>query len=387
MRSEYKFFGFLLIGLLPFVANGQKENLISFNNPSFEDIPKAGQVPMGWYNCGAAQESPPDVQPGFFSVVKPASHGSSYLGLVVRDNETWEAVSQRLSKPLERNQCYEFSMDACRSEVYISLSKTTNQEVNYTTPIKLRIWGGNGYCDRAELLFETPLIINNRWLKYDFRVNPQKGNFSYIVFEAFFKTPTPFPYNGNLLLDNLSAIRQVPCNPEPMLAAKKPAARTGGTLTARGVTPSPKQVQAPPVALPTTPPPVAEKKPDPKMERKNLKKGMVIRLDKVYFDTNKHEIKNECEAALQELAAFLTRNEDLIVEVGGHTNNKAGDRYANQLSTNRAKAVADWLVAQGVPDERVQYKGYGKTMPVVPNDNEENLKKNQRVEIKILSIN
>ena len=233
---------------------------------------------------------------------------------------------------------------------------------------------------------ETPLIINNRWLKYDFRVNPQKGNFSYIVFEAFFKTPTPFPYNGNLLLDNLSAIRQVPCNPEPMLA-KKPAARTGGTLTARGVTPSPKQVQAPPVALPTTPPPVAEKKPDPKMERKNLKKGMVIRLDKVYFDTNKHGIKSECEAALQELAAFLTRNEDLIVEVGGHTNNKASDKYANQLSTNRAKAVADWLVAQGVPDERVQYKGYGKTMPVVPNDNEENLKKNQRVEIKILSIN
>lgn len=387
MRSEYKFFGFLLIGLLPFVANGQKENLISFNNPSFEDIPRAGQAPTGWYNCGAAQESPPDVQPGVFSVTKPASHGSTYLGLVVRDNETWEAVSQRLSKPLERNQCYEFSMDACRSEVYISLSKTTNQEVNYTTPIKLRIWGGNGYCDRAELLFETPLIINNRWLKYDFRLSPQKGNFSYIVFEAFFKTPSPFPYNGNLLLDNLTAIRQVPCNPEPMLAAKKPPVRTGGTLTARGVTPSPKPVQAPPVTLPTTPTPVAEAKNEPKMERKNLKKGMIIRLDKVYFDANKYEIKSECEVALQELAAFLTRNEDLVVEVGGHTNNRAGDNYANQLSTNRAKAVADWLVEQGVPSPRVQYKGYGKTMPVVPNDNEENLKKNQRVEIKILSIN
>ena len=223
MLSECKFFGFLLIGLLPFAANGQKENLISFNNPSFEDIPRAGQAPTGWYNCGAPAESPPDVQPGVFQVTKPASQGSSYLGMVVRDNETWEAVAQRLSKPLERNQCYEFSSDVCRSEIYISLSKTTNQEVNYTKPIKLRIWGGNGYCDRAELLFTTPVIINNRWLKYDFRLSPKKGNYAYIILEAFFDTPSPFPYNGNMLIDNLSTIKQVPCNPEPMIAAKKTA--------------------------------------------------------------------------------------------------------------------------------------------------------------------
>lgn len=387
MLSECKFFGFLLIGLLPFAANGQKENLISFNNPSFEDIPRAGQAPTGWYNCGAPAESPPDVQPGVFQVTKPASQGSSYLGMVVRDNETWEAVAQRLSKPLERNQCYEFSSDVCRSEIYISLSKTTNQEVNYTKPIKLRIWGGNGYCDRAELLFTTPVIINNRWLKYDFRLSPKKGNYAYIILEAFFDTPSPFPYNGNMLIDNLSTIKQVPCNPEPMIAAKKPPVRAGGALTARGATPNSKPAQVPAVTLPAPSPPVAETKSETKMERKNLKKGMIIRLDKVYFDANKYDIKNECEATLQELATFLIRNDDLVVEVGGHTNNRAGDNYAYQLSTNRAKAVADWLVEQEVPSARVQYKGYGKTMPVVPNDNEENLKKNQRVEIKILSIN
>lgn len=385
MRPEYKFFGILWIGLMPFVSNGQKENLIVFTNPSFEDVPRAGQAPMGWYNCGAAQESPPDVQPGVFQVVKPPSNGSTYLGLVVRDNETWEAVSQRMSKSLERNQCYEFSMDICRSETYISLSKTTNQEVNYTTPVKLRIWAGNGYCDRAEMLYETPLVVNTRWLKQDIRLTPKKGNYNYIIFEAFFKTPSPFPYNGNLLLDNVSPIRQVPCGPEPVLAAKKPPVRTGGTLTARGAEPAPKPVQAPEVTMPATPP--AETRTEAKMERKNLKKGMIIRLDKVYFDANKYEIKSECEAALEELASFLLRNEDLIVEVGGHTNNRAGDNYANQLSTNRARAVAEWLVEQGVPDERVQFKGYGKTMPVVPNDTDENMRKNQRVEIKILNIN
>ncbi|HRI59483.1 MAG TPA: hypothetical protein PK228_07160, partial [Saprospiraceae bacterium] len=77
---------------------GQKTNMLS--NPSFEDTPKTGEVPVGWYDCGAAMETPPDVQPGSFGVVSSPYDGNTYLGMVVRDNETWEAVGQQLQQLL-----------------------------------------------------------------------------------------------------------------------------------------------------------------------------------------------------------------------------------------------------------------------------------------------
>ena len=52
----------------------------------------------------------------------------------------------------------------------------------------------------------------------------------------------------------------------------------------------------------------------------------------------------------------------------------------------RAKEVANYLVNKGIPLERVQYKGYGKRKPLVSNKTPMGRKKNQRVEIKILSM-
>jgi outer membrane protein OmpA-like peptidoglycan-associated protein len=60
---------------------------------------------------------------------------------------------------------------------------------------------------------------------------------------------------------------------------------------------------------------------------------------------------------------------------------------AYALSTNRAKSVADWLVAKGISSDRIQFKGYGWKMPVEPNTTPEGRRKNQRVEVKILNMN
>jgi hypothetical protein len=89
----------------------------------------------------------------------------------------------------------------------------TNEPMNYATPVKLRIWGGSGYCSRMELLAESSLVINDNWKGYNFRFEPKQTH-TYLVFEAFYKTPTPFPYNGNLLMDNASDILPVPCTIE-----------------------------------------------------------------------------------------------------------------------------------------------------------------------------
>jgi outer membrane protein OmpA-like peptidoglycan-associated protein len=117
-----------------------------------------------------------------------------------------------------------------------------------------------------------------------------------------------------------------------------------------------------------------------------IKKGDVLQIQDLYFDANKSDIKLECESTLTELYNFLSKNPKVVVEVGGHTNSLPSDGYANKLSTNRAQSVVDWLVKKGISDNRLKYKGYGKTNPIATNTTEAGKKKNQRVEIRILSI-
>ena len=102
---------------------------IELENPSFEDIPAVARPPEGWFDCGFTTESPPDVQPnGHFEVRTRPQHGKTYLGLIVRDNNTWESVGQKLGQPLRGGIAYKFSLNLCKSKHFISKSKLTNQE-------------------------------------------------------------------------------------------------------------------------------------------------------------------------------------------------------------------------------------------------------------------
>ncbi|QLH30266.1 MAG: hypothetical protein HWD63_13375 [Candidatus Parvibacillus calidus] len=57
------------------------------------------------------REKPPDVQPsGSWEVRKPANNGDTYLGMVVRENDTWESVSQQLSGTLKKGKTYTFDL-------------------------------------------------------------------------------------------------------------------------------------------------------------------------------------------------------------------------------------------------------------------------------------
>ncbi len=193
----------------------------AFTNPSFEDIPRASLPPRGWIDCGFPNESAPDVQPsGAWEVYRPAHHGHTYLGMVTRENDTWESVGQRLSEPLLKDRCYEFRIYLCTSSEYWSAvvpdsikdrnTATTLPEKNFNQPIKLRIWGGDSYCDKKQLLAESKTVDNNAWEKYSFKLEPNR-DWTHVVLEAFYKTPTLFPYNGNVLLDHASDFTVVPC--------------------------------------------------------------------------------------------------------------------------------------------------------------------------------
>ncbi|MBD0257047.1 MAG: OmpA family protein [Cytophagales bacterium] len=100
----------------------------------------------------------------------------------------------------------------------------------------------------------------------------------------------------------------------------------------------------------------------------------------IYFDQSRPELRPECCAVLDELASTLRKYPRLRLAVTGHTDN-AGDFFLNvQLSRDRAKAVADYLLGKGVTLDRIAWRGLGGVYPVAPNTSEDNKRKNRRVE-------
>ncbi len=185
---------------------GQQPVTIKLSNPSFEDYPAAAQTPDRWKNCGFEGESPPDTQPsGAFSVNKKAYDGDTYLGLVVRDNDTWEAVGQKLKTQILKDSSYSFSVYLCRSRTYLSQSRLSGKDVNYITPAVIKIWGGTTACGRDELLAQSIEIDNYNWQKFDFILKP-KADYTYFYMEAYYKNELYPRYNGNILVDNASDI-------------------------------------------------------------------------------------------------------------------------------------------------------------------------------------
>lgn len=114
--------------------------------------------------------------------------------------------------------------------------------------------------------------------------------------------------------------------------------------------------------------------------------GQTIRVDKLYFEADSSTIKPESYAVLEEIYTFLKDNDKVNIEIGGHTNSLPEDAYCDKLSTARAKDIAEYLYDKGIPESRIAYKGYGKRQPVASNQTVEGRKKNQRVEIKIVSL-
>ncbi|MBK7695577.1 MAG: OmpA family protein [Saprospiraceae bacterium] len=120
---------------------------------------------------------------------------------------------------------------------------------------------------------------------------------------------------------------------------------------------------------------------------KELKEGQTIRIDKLFFAADSTNYSKESYPALKELADFMKNNPRIVVEIGGHTNDIPETSYCDRLSTMRAKSIYDYLIGAGIAEKRVQFKGYGKRMPLTTNKTADGRKRNQRVEIKILSIN
>ena len=123
------------------------------------------------------------------------------------------------------------------------------------------------------------------------------------------------------------------------------------------------------------------------LDRKKISIGQTLQINQLYFDADSSMINSQSFAVLNEIYEFLASNTDVVVEIGGHTNGIPPHEYCDRLSSARAKNVAEYLISKGIPASQVQYKGYGKRVPLASNDTAAGRLKNQRVELKIISMN
>jgi len=112
----------------------------------------------------------------------------------------------------------------------------------------------------------------------------------------------------------------------------------------------------------------------------HIKEGIKVKIERLYFATNKTYILPQSEQAMADLANFLLENASVSIRITGHTDAVGTDEANQILSEGRANAVKADLVKRGVKAERIATEGKGEKEPVASNDTEEGRALNRRVE-------
>ena len=109
-----------------------------------------------------------------------------------------------------------------------------------------------------------------------------------------------------------------------------------------------------------------------------------IKLNNIYFDFDKYDLKPESSTELDRVYKFLSDNPEIKIEISAYTDSKGSDEYNIDLSQKRAQSVVNYLIARGIDSNRLIAKGYGKADPVADNETEEGRALNRRVEMKVI---
>jgi outer membrane protein OmpA-like peptidoglycan-associated protein len=129
---------------------------------------------------------------------------------------------------------------------------------------------------------------------------------------------------------------------------------------------------------------------EPYIKRINLspiKIGEKMLLANVFYEIDSWQLKIESMPELNNLADLLNGNEDLIIEIGGHTDSTGSDEYNLLLSERRARSVVSYLTDKNISPGRLKFKGYGNTSPIGSNLTPEGRQLNRRTEVKVLDNN
>ncbi len=117
------------------------------------------------------------------------------------------------------------------------------------------------------------------------------------------------------------------------------------------------------------------------LQTRETARGLIVNMSDVLFDFNKYTLKPEAREKLAKVSGILLAYPGLKMQVEGYTDNIGSDDYNQKLSDQRAGAVRDYLVTQGVADTNITAQGFGKTHPIADNSTNSGRAQNRRVEM------
>lgn len=120
--------------------------------------------------------------------------------------------------------------------------------------------------------------------------------------------------------------------------------------------------------------------------------GDIVQVDNIYFDYGKCNLRSDARSELDKLVSMMRKYPKMRIELRAHTDSRSESDFNQKISDGRAKASAGYLFKRGISRSRVDFAGYGETMPVNGcvdgvECSEEQHAQNRRTEIKILQMN
>jgi peptidoglycan-associated lipoprotein len=116
-------------------------------------------------------------------------------------------------------------------------------------------------------------------------------------------------------------------------------------------------------------------------------KNRAIRVENIFYDYDKADIRPDAAAELDKLVETLNDNPKITIELSSHTDSRGKDAYNQALSQRRAQSAVDYIISKGIDKSRITAKGYGETRPEIKNaKTEEEYQRNRRTEFKVTKI-
>lgn len=114
-----------------------------------------------------------------------------------------------------------------------------------------------------------------------------------------------------------------------------------------------------------------------------IEKGEKIVLNNIFFDHDKSNLKTASYSEMNRVLGYLKDGKIEKILISAHTDSIGDPGYNMTLSGRRAKSVMDFFIKNGISRDRLSFKAYGETKPLVENDTRANRAKNRRVDFTI----
>jgi peptidoglycan-associated lipoprotein len=116
-----------------------------------------------------------------------------------------------------------------------------------------------------------------------------------------------------------------------------------------------------------------------------------IRLDNIYYDYNKWNIRTDAKPELDKLVKVMLDNPGIVIELSSHTDSRGGDNFNMKLSQKRAESAVKYIIDSGIATARICAKGYGESKPINHCTNkvkcsEDEFQVNRRTEFKVVKF-